>query len=86
MATPYTVCCVTVDDKAAAKALAEGLVSGRLAACVSVLPGVSSTYRWMGRLERAEESLLLIKTRKSLKGPLRRFVTDNHPAKVPEVI
>ena len=86
MATQYTVCFVTVDSEKIAASIAEGLVEGRLAACVSTVDGVSSTYRWQGKLEKSKESLLIIKTRKTLAEDVEQFVKKNHPGTTPEVI
>lgn len=86
MTTPYTVCFVTVGDEKTAALIAKGLVEGRLAACVSVIGHVSSTYRWKDKLETDRECLLLIKTRKTLTADVQQFIKSNHPSKVPEVI
>ncbi|MBI5596666.1 MAG: divalent-cation tolerance protein CutA [Elusimicrobia bacterium] len=86
MATPYSIAFVTAPDRAAADRLAQGLVGGRLAACVSVLPKAVSTYRWKGKVEKASEALLVIKTRTALMKAVCGFVSKNHPYSVPEVI
>mgnify|MGYP002789747884 CR=1 FL=1 len=49
------LCLCTCPDRASAEAIADALVGERLAACVNLLPGVISVYRWQGRIERAEE-------------------------------
>lgn len=69
-----------------ADALAQGLVEARLAACVNVVPGLLSHYRWEGKLHRDKESLLLIKTRASLLKKVEAWVKKNHPYTVPEVL
>jgi uncharacterized protein involved in tolerance to divalent cations len=66
--------------------LARALVERRLAACVNVLPQVSSYYRWKGDVQRDEERLLVIKTRTDRFEDLRRVLVDLHPYEVPEVI
>ena len=86
MNTRYDICLVTAGNKAAAQKLAEGLLRGRLAACVSTVPGVNSTYWWKGRLEKASEVLLLIKTRRILREDIIQFVKRHHPYAVPETI
>jgi periplasmic divalent cation tolerance protein len=69
-----------------AERIAEALVGGRLAACVNVLPGVRSIYRWKGGVEREEERLLLIKTRSERLPALRQALLAIHPYEVPEVV
>ena len=71
---------------AAAESLAAALVEAGLAACVNLLPGVRSVYRWQGRLERAEETLLLAKTRASRYAALESEVLRLHPYELPEII
>jgi periplasmic divalent cation tolerance protein len=66
--------------------LARALVERRVAACVNVLPGVTSFYRWEGNVQRDEERLLVIKTRADRFEELRSALVDLHPYGVPEVI
>ncbi|MBW3550634.1 MAG: divalent-cation tolerance protein CutA [Proteobacteria bacterium] len=80
------ICLCTCPDAASARTLATALVEERLAACVNQLPGLSSTYRWEGRVERAEEVLLMIKTTREHVGALTARVQALHPAELPEVI
>ena len=56
------VCLCACPDAAVAARIADALVEAELAACVNVLPGMRSVYRWQGTVERADEMLLLIKT------------------------
>ena len=86
MPTPYTVCLVTVDDEKTASLIAGGLVEGKLAACVSVIGGVTSTYRWKGKVEKAGEFMLVIKTRKNLVEDVEQFVKGSHTGTVPEIL
>ena len=69
-----------------AQALARGLVESRLAACVNILPGAMSHYRWKGRLRRERESLLVIKTRASRIAALERWLKAHHPYDLPELL
>ncbi|MBS0396104.1 MAG: divalent-cation tolerance protein CutA [Proteobacteria bacterium] len=71
---------------AAAPGLARTLVGERLAACVSALPGVRSTYAWQGTIEESDEVLLLMKTTATRLGALERRVRELHPYEVPEVL
>lgn len=69
-----------------APALAEALVRQRLAACVNVLPGVRSTYRWQGQVEQAEETLLVAKTTQARYAALETAVRRLHPYELPEIV
>jgi periplasmic divalent cation tolerance protein len=62
------------------------LVEDRLAACVNILPGMISHYRWQGAVERAEEAVMLIKTRASLAEPVRAAVKASHPYETPAIL
>lgn len=66
--------------------LARALVEEGLAACVNIVPGVRSVYRWEGTVEEAEEVLLVIKTRSSRATALEVRVRELHPYDVPEVL
>lgn len=76
----------SIDDAMRAQAIARSLVEERLAACVSVLPGLTSTYRWQGRIETATEALLLIKTSRAGFAALERRLRELHPYELPEII
>ena len=73
-------------NHAAAMKLAQGLVEKRLAACVNVLSGCTSVYRWEGVVERAEEVPVLIKTRASRYAEIEAAIRGLHPYELPEVI
>ena len=62
------------------------LVEQRLAACVNILPGMISHYRWQGALERAEETVMLIKTRASLAEAVRASIKDKHSYETPAIL
>jgi periplasmic divalent cation tolerance protein len=66
--------------------IARQLVEQRLAACVNVVPGVRSIYRWQGAIEEAGEWLLIIKSRRGLLDRLRVEVEKAHSYQTPEVI
>jgi periplasmic divalent cation tolerance protein len=69
-----------------ARAIARALVERRLAACVNILPGVTSIYRWEGKIEEAAESMLFIKTRRELVAEVTAAVRALHPYAVPEIV
>jgi periplasmic divalent cation tolerance protein len=69
-----------------AQRMARSLVEKRLAACVNVIPGIRSVYRWKDAIEDEEEVLLLIKTSRALLEELREEIERLHSYEVPEVI
>lgn len=77
---------ITAPTIEVAQRLAELLVTERLAACAQVLPGLTSTYRWQGRVERAVEHLILVKTTGRRFRAVRERVRAEHPYDVPEVL
>jgi periplasmic divalent cation tolerance protein len=62
------------------------LVDGRLAACVNILPGMISVYRWQGAVERAEEVVMIVKTRASCAEQVRTSVRATHPYDTPAIV
>jgi periplasmic divalent cation tolerance protein len=77
---------VTAPSEGLALEIGRTLVDERLAACVSVVPGLTSIYQWEGRREETSEALLLIKTRPEGYAALQRRVLELHPYSVPEVL
>jgi len=78
------ICAVPLDFET--EALARDLLNGSLAACVQVSPGVTSIYRWKGAIEKSEERLLVIKTRRELFSGVEAAIRAKHPYDVPEII
>lgn len=66
-----------------AETIGEQLVAGRHAACVNILPGMVSLYRWQGKLERAHEAVMLIKTVRSKIESARRVFREAHSYTTP---
>jgi periplasmic divalent cation tolerance protein len=62
------------------------IVERRLAACVNILPGMISHYWWQGKIERAEETVMLVKTRAALAEDVRRAVKEMHSYKTPAIM
>ena len=77
---------VTTPDRESALGIARILVDRRLAACVQVVPGVTSVYSWDGETQVDDEHLLLAKTTGDLFGPIRDAVRAEHPYDTPEVL
>ncbi|MFN8092011.1 MAG: divalent-cation tolerance protein CutA [Vicinamibacteria bacterium] len=80
------VALTTVGKAADAERVARALVERRLAACVNVVPGVVSTYRWKGEVERDDEHLLVVKTRADRVEALREALVTLHPYELPELV
>lgn len=76
----------TAPDAAVAKQIALALLERRLVACVNVLPGVTSHYRWEGKLEESSEVLLLVKTSADRLAALESAFHELHPYDTPEFI
>ena len=81
-----TMACVTVPDLETGRRLAAVILQNRLAACVNIIPGLESHYWWEGKIDSAQELLLLIKTSAARLGELERCVKSNHPYQTPEFI
>lgn len=77
---------ITAPDVAVATTLARALVDEGLAACVSLLPGVVSIYRWQGAIEQASEVQLFAKTHPSRFDALAARVKTLHPYECPELL
>lgn len=66
--------------------LAAKILESRLAACVAVVPGVRSVYRWKGEVERSDEVQLIVKTSDSMVSALMAWIAEAHPYDVPEIL
>lgn len=82
----YLIVFITASSFEEARKIADALVSQKKAACVNIVPKVSSLFRWKGKIEDAEESLLVIKTRTKLFPKVVSTVKGIHSYEVPEVI
>ena len=76
----------TTPTMTSAKQLARGLLTRRLAACVSCLPRAESSFWWQGKLDHAQETVLLIKTSRARLPQAIRYAKRVHPYTVPELI
>jgi periplasmic divalent cation tolerance protein len=83
---PLLVCLVTAASVEEGHRIARALVEEKLAACVNVVAGVRSVYRWQGKVEEAEEVLLVVKTTRGRFAALRERVVSLHSYQVPEVV
>jgi periplasmic divalent cation tolerance protein len=76
----------TAGSEAEARKIANQLVEGRLAACVNIVPRIQSVYRWEGKVEAAEEFLLIIKTTKGRSADVKAAIREMHSYDLPEYI
>ena len=82
----YQLILNTCPDFTTAEQLATQIVANNLAACVNILPNLTSIYHWQGKVERAQEHLLLIKAPCQQYDAIERFLAEHHPYDVPEII
>ena len=82
----YSVVWVTAPNRRTARRLATAALEARLAACVSLVPGVESHYWWEGRREKASEVWLCFKTMRSRLVALERVILSLHPYDTPEFL
>ncbi len=82
----YVVVLITTSSYEEGRKIADALVAQRKAACVNIVPGVNSLFRWKGKIEEAEESLMVIKTRAELFTEVVNLVKSIHSYEVPEII
>jgi len=82
----HIVVFITAPGEEEAAALSHVLVEARLAACVNIVKGIRSIYRWQGKIEDEGEVLMIAKTRRDLFVPLMTKVKRMHSYTVPEVI
>lgn len=78
--------CITTIGQDQAPALARRMVEERLAACVNIVPGVRSIYRWEVKIHDEPEALLFIKTSSRTLGELEERLRALHPYEVPELL
>ncbi|MDE1180722.1 divalent-cation tolerance protein CutA [Paraburkholderia sp.] len=81
-----TLMLTTVPDADTAKALAAAALNARLAACVTELGAVHSSYHWQGKIESGDEIQLLFKTSVARASELEQFIQTQHPYDTPEIL
>ena len=74
------------DSESVAKTLARGLIEKKLAACVNIMPPMSSIYSWQGEIHEDNEQLLIIKTTRTRYPQLEVELRQAHPYELPEII
>ncbi len=86
METPYVLVLVTTSSKQEAEITAQRLLDEKLIACANIVGPVTSHFRWQGKIERAEEFLVLMKSRSDLFEKISETVGKLHSYEVPEII
>jgi periplasmic divalent cation tolerance protein len=86
MTTDFIIVLVTTKDKAEADKISHVLLSEKLIACANIISPVASCFLWQGKIDRAEECLVVMKTRKDLFSELAVRVGALHSYEVPEVL
>jgi periplasmic divalent cation tolerance protein len=82
----HIVVFITTATVEEAQRIANILVRSRKAACVNIVPGAHSMFRWQGKIDSADEALLIVKTREALLDELIGLVKENHSYEVPEIV
>jgi len=82
----HIVVLVTVDSEKTARKVTSALLKARKAACVNIISKVESHYWWQGKIETADELLLVVKTRAELLDDVIALAKKNHPYTLPEMI
>ena len=82
----FYVVLVTCSSLAEARKIAAAVVTKRLAACVNILPGMISLYRWQDAIERGEEVVMIVKTRASLAQKVSFAVKEMHSYSTPAIL
>jgi len=84
--TNKVVILITTASEDEAHSIAEQLLNQKKAACVNIVPRVDSLFWWHGKLDSAQESLLIVKTKASLFPEIVKIVKKAHSYEVPEII
>jgi periplasmic divalent cation tolerance protein len=84
--TDFQIVLSTCADREEAERIAHRLVEQQLAACVNILPGAQSIYRWQGKVESAAEMLMVIKTSADLVAEVELTIANLHSYEVPEFL
>ncbi len=82
----YQIVLTNCPNEDVANLIAQRLVTDRLAACVNIIPKITSIYAWQGVIQRDEEVMLLIKSKQSAFKQLEQVITQLHPYDVAEII
>lgn len=84
--TDQRILLTTASSEEEARTIARHLVDSRMAACVNIVPGVTSIYRWLGEMEESSEWLLIVKTTATAFGHVCQAIAELHSYELPECI
>jgi periplasmic divalent cation tolerance protein len=84
--TDKRIILTTTNSEEEARKIARNLVESHLAACVNILPQLTSIYHWQGNVEEAGEWLLIVKTTAAALDQVRQAITEQHSYELPECI
>lgn len=82
----YQITFCTCPNNKTAVAIAEQLIKHQLAACVNIIPGITSVYEWQEKIESTQEHLLIIKSRTEKFCAIEAKIKQLHPYELPEII
>ena len=82
----YILVLSTIDDEKRAKEISKMVVKSKLAACVNIVPNITSIYSWQNKIVEDSEYLMIMKTKSGLFLDLKDFIVKHHPYEVPEVV
>ncbi|MBM3253058.1 MAG: divalent-cation tolerance protein CutA [Candidatus Omnitrophica bacterium] len=82
----YIIVFITTSTFEEADLIASHLVNEKIAACTNIISNIQSVFRWKGKVERAREYLLIVKSKKNLLKELIKIVKNLHSYEVPEII
>ncbi len=85
-ANSFAIVLVTAPDMKTGRLLAKAALNARLIACANLIPKVESHYRWQGKIEKAPEVLMVLKTAKSRLARLEKLILAEHPYDTPEFL
>jgi periplasmic divalent cation tolerance protein len=77
---------ITTSNRREARRIAEAAVRSKLAACANVVPAVTSIFRWKGRVQKSQETLVIMKTSARQYSALESLIQSKHTYEVPEII
>ena len=77
---------ITAPSLEVAKTLASKLLDSRYVACVNLIPSIESMYRWQGKIQIDQETLMIVKTTQAAQSRITELIAQEHPYDVPECI